>query len=515
MALNMGYEGGTEELVLGKIKAALLREDQLPYLHSNRILNGSNFLINGMLPKGFLPDRKMLDRLSKPLDSGDPFATGTTRPIRLSDADYHRYIVNSQALLNAGITAATPTPPGSFIGHYEDGEPNGQFSDYSPPAPFGQSLPMPPDSTYIKRLADIELYNQLGTTSIFIPGGSETNLLMWQRIANDGKLTMRVNQSITAGWVRGQTDPAVLQGRINAINALRDKYNGWSSPNSIGTLTVDTVKIFGDGVAEYPSQTAAMLLPYNINVGTPEVPIWVPGTLRGEDPTVDDATLGYVMIDANKWSIQTHAIGNRAVRETLNNCEAAQEANGVWDSRHNMIHVEFVDPADLSRWGELGVIPDMQLQWAGRDGYTVNGSDGFIDADLLAHAYPAGSLLKAGATLAGGSDYPVDPLEPWNQIATAVTRENQDNWARGKYPGTFNYKERLSLINALKMHTLGTAYQLHQDDVTGSIAVGKYADLIVLDQNLFKIPAMQIDQTNVVLTMLGGQFIWQDPNAQL
>lgn len=147
--------------------------------------------------------------------------------------------------------------------------------------------------------------------------------------------------------------------------------------------------------------------------------------------------------------------------------------------------------------------------------YSVDGVAGYINQDVLNTEYPAHSLLVNGAILAQGSDWPVDPYNPFLAIMVAVTRENIPNPAMGKYGGTNIYSEHITLPQALRMGTMGTAYQLHQDKVTGSIQVGKFADLIVLDQNLFKIPAMQISSTKVLLTMIGGKVVWQDPTTPL
>jgi predicted amidohydrolase YtcJ len=514
VACDMGYEGGTEDAILGKIKAALLRSDQMPYLKSDYVLNASSFVSGGMLPAGTVLTRGMLDRLSKD-PSEDPMGTGTTRPIRVSDADFHKFYLNSKAIINAGITRDTPTPTGSYIGHDASGEPNGAFSDYTPPQPIGVPAPQPANVDYLGKLASMQKYNQLGTTSILQALGSPSDLPVWKQLADDGVLTMRVNQDLNAGFVRGQSDPAALQAQIDVLNAARAAYNGYSSPKSPGTLTVDTAKVFADGVAEFPAQTAAMLEPYNINTGTPESPVWVPGALRGADPSVEDATLGFKMLDANHWTIHVHAIGNRAVRVTLDNFAAIQKSNKRWDRRDTITHLQFVDPADWKRFGRLGVVASMQLQWSGRDVYSVDGVAGYINQDVLDTMYPAHSLMNNGAVLAAGSDWPVDPLNPFNQIMVAVTRRNASNPALGKYAGRNNYKEHLTLSQALRMSTMGTAYQLHQDKVTGSIRVGKYADLIVLDRNLFKIPAMQINQTNVLVTMVGGKVVWQDPDNPL
>ena len=523
VACEMDYSGGTEDQILARIRDALLREDQLPLLKTNDVLDCEHFLSNAVVPAGTVLTRDWLDRLSKDPSSGDPMATGTTRPIVVHEADYHRFYVNSIAIDNAGITAATVAPLGAFIGHYGadapagylPGDPNGAFSDYHS-ATFGDPAPQPANVNYLGKLADLQKLARAGVTSIFQASGDPSDLPVWKQLADDGKLTVRVNQSMLTQWVRGETDPAAIQEQIDTINAARAQYNGYSSPNSPGSLTVDTAKIFADGIAEFPAQTAAMLEPYNINVGTPENPVWVPGPSRGPDPTVDDATLGFIMLDANRWNIHVHCIGNRSTRATLDNFAAMRKANRRWDRRDAMVHLEFVDPADRARFGKLGVVANMQLQWAGRDVYTVDGVEGYIDQDVLDGTYPARSLLRGGAVLAQGSDWPVDPLNPFLQIMVAVTRENIPNPAMGKYGGTLLYDtEHLTLPQALRMPSMGSAYQLHQDKVNGSIQVGKFADLIVLDQNLVKIPPMQIGGTNVLLTMIGGTVVWQDPDNPL
>lgn len=517
IACDMGYSGGTEDQILQKVHDALLRADQLPLLKTNCVLDCEFLLSNAVLPAGSVLTRDWLDRLSKD-PSEDPLGTGTTRPIFVREADHHKFYTNSTAINNAGIVAATETPSGSYIGHYgadapapfQPGDPNGAFSDYAPPQPFGDPAPQPANVDYLGKLSDLRKMNQEGVTSGFQAGGDPSDLPVWKQLADDGNLTMRVNQSMLARWVLGATDPLFLQGQIDVLNAARARYSGYASLNSPGSLTVDTAKVLVDGIAEFPGQTAAMLEPYNVNVGTPDAPIWVPGTLRGPDPSASHASLGFLMLDANRWNMHVHTIGNRAVRETLDNYELIHKANRRWDRRDAMVHVEFVDPADVTRFGKLRVVANMQLQWAGRDVYTVDGVEGYIDQDVLSTSYPAHSLLKNGAILAGGSDWPVDPYEPFNAIMVAVTRENISNPARGKYAGTNIYSEHITLPQALRMHTMGTAWQLHQERVTGSITVGKFADLIVLNQNLFKIPAMEISSTRVLFTMVGGKVVWQD-----
>jgi predicted amidohydrolase YtcJ len=523
VACEMDYEGGTEDYILAKIKAALLRDDQVGMLHSNYLLNCSHFEGESMIPSGTVLTRDMLDRLSKD-PSEDPMGTGTTRPILVRNADGHKYHVNSIAINNAGITADTPDPVDGMIGRYgadapagySAGDPNGFFADYSPPAPWGDTVPPQSNATYLGFLDSIQTLNSLGETSIERPAGSASDCAAWQQLADDGKLTMRVNQVLTVSdWVRGETDPAVIQAGIDGINATKAQYGHYANPDSPGSLAVDTVKVFADGVAEYPAQTAAMLEPWNINIGTEDEPIWVPGIWRGEEPSVSDATLGFVMLDKAHWTIHVHAIGNRAVRETLDNFATARAANRRWDRRDVITHLQFVTPQDCKRFGPLGVVASMAMQWAERDTYTVDTLQPYVSPEVYDTMYPARSLQKGGAVLASGSDWPVDPLNPWKQIETAVRRECEPNEMLGIYSGVLNPKECISLKDSIRMHTLNVSWQMHQDKVTGSIKVGKQADLIVLDQNLFKIPVGQISDTKVLLTTVGGKVVWEDPDNPL
>ena len=506
---GMDYEGGTIDQVLGKIKDCLLKAGQVEHLNSNFVLSVSQLQGDGLLPTGTQLDRHVLDRLSK-APSEDPFGTGTTRPIVVRNMDGHKFATNTKAITNAGLTAATPDPPDGFIGREADGFPNGQFADFS--ANFGPSLPNPPDSTYIARAAAIARSNSLGITSVLRPGGSANDLLVEKRLADDGKLTVHFNQALSASQVRGVTDPAQLDSIIAGLDAQRAQYNGYRSAASPGGLDVDTVKIFCDGVPEFPGQTAAMLQPYRVNVGTPENPQWVPGTWRGEEPSCEDGALGFSALDAARWNIHTHSLGDRAVRVSLDNFEQAAEENAAWDRRHTITHMQFVDEADLPRFGELGVVASMSLQWSRRDAWSVQGIEGHVAPEAMDKLYPAESVRRGGAVVAYGSDWPVTDLMPWVGIESGATRTGEPDPAKAVYPGMLEpASERLSLIDSVKASTIGVAHQLHREDVSGSIRRGKMADLIVVDQNILDVPVWDVSETKVLMTMVNGKVVYTDP----
>ncbi|HTU15217.1 MAG TPA: amidohydrolase [Solirubrobacterales bacterium] len=479
---DMGYEGGTVETVLGKIKECLLRAEEAGNLNSNFVLDGGHLMGEGMLPAGTQLTRHVLDRLSEdPAD--DPFGTGTTRPITIANMDHHKVYVNTKAIENAGLDENTETPPGAFIGRDPDGYPNGVFADYRG-ANWGPPAPADPDADYNGLVTNLGEINSVGITSIYRPFGDAAEA---KRMADEGKLTVRFNQGVRAMSLRGKTNPAEIQGIINGFNEIRDEYDGYSNPASPGTVAVNTAKITCDGVAETPGQTAAMIQPYRKNIGTAENPHWVDTDWRGP-PSCDNATPGFIALDKEKWGIHVHAIGDRATRVTLDNFEQMERVNPEWDRRPAITHLQFVDDADIPRFGELGVISSMSLQWNQRDAWSVDGIDGYIAPDRSDRMYPTKGLLDSGSVVAQGSDWTVTELVPWAAIEQAVTREGQVNPARAIYPGTMNIGDAITLEQAIKASTIGVAYQLRQDDISGSIETGKAADMIVVDKELIKLP---------------------------
>jgi predicted amidohydrolase YtcJ len=483
---RMGYQGGTIPQILARLQACLDAPDQAPLRTSNIRFEANNLFGEAIEPAGTPLTRKDLDSLD------------TKRPVWVENADGHKFWMNSRAMANAGITKATPDPPEGVIGRDAGGEPNGFFSDYDPPS-WGDERPVT-DAMRLEQAAITEAdANRQGITSIFIPGGGEEQIASWAALQEQGKMTLRADVGLSASFVRGNHDAADLDRKIAALAAYR-KY-------AKGLITVDAVKVYCDGVIEYPAQTAAMLAPYRVRGGTATSPEWRPGTSRGPDPSCADARQGFVALDKAGWQIHVHAIGDRATRDALDNFEAAQTANGARDARHTITHLQAIDPADIPRFAQLGVVASMSLHWARRDGYSENYTRGYIADDVFERQYPAFDLWRTGAVVAGGSDYPVDPLLPFVQIETAITRTGEPG--PGVFPGPLAEKEAIpDLLAVLKMHTINSAYEMHQEKARGSLEVGKDADLIVLDQSLFKIPVTKISDTRVLMTMLGGRVVY-------
>jgi predicted amidohydrolase YtcJ len=483
---HMGYEGGTVPQILAKLQACLDRPDQAAFRNTNTRMNATYLFAEAIEPGGTQLTRQDLDRLD------------TTRPILVRHADGHKFWMNSRAIANAGIDARTPDPPDGVIGRDAGRVPNGFFADYEVPD-WGAEAPVTEAMRFDVVARTNADANRAGITSVFIPGDGEEEIARWAALQDQGRMTLRANIGLSAPFVRGNADAADLQRRIAALADYR-KF-------ARGLIAVTSVKVYCDGVMEYPAQTAAMLAPYRVNAGTAERPDWRPGSIRGPDPSCADARAGFIALDKAGWQIHVHSMGDRATRETLDNFQAALDANGGRDLRHTITHLEAIDPADIPRFGRLGVIASMSLHWARRDAYTVTGTRGYIGDDLYDHLFPAAALWRAGAVIAGGSDYPVDPLRPFVQIETAVTHTGEP--IPGVLPGALSPQEAIpDLLAVIRMHTINSAYEMHQEESTGSIEVGKYADLIVLDQNLFQVPVGRISDTRVLMTMLGGKVVY-------
>jgi predicted amidohydrolase YtcJ len=483
----MGYDGGTVPQILAKLQACLDRPDQAVHKGTNVGLYASQFFGDAILPSGTSLTRDDLDRLE------------TTRPIQIRNADGHKFWMNSRAIENAGIDAKTSTPPGGQFGRDASGRPNGFFADMDV-GKWGETAEVPESELVDRVRRTIADANRMGITSVFVPGGNQGQpIARWARVQDEGGLTLRANLGLSAGFVHDTSDVAELRKQIAALDGDR-KY-------AKGLISVTSVKVFCDGVMEYPALTAAMLKPYNVNSGTAGKPVWRPGTSSGPDPACSNARQGFIELDKAGWQIHVHAIGDRATREALDNFQAARDANGARDLRHTITHLEAIDGADIARFPRLGVIASMSLQWARRDAYTVENTVGYIDDALYERLFPAAELWRAGAIVAGGSDYPVDPLLPMVQIETAL--DHTGEMIPGVFPGALSPQQTVDdLLAVIKMHTINAAYQLHMDRDTGSIEVGKYADLVVLDQNLFEAPTERISDTAVMQTILGGKVVY-------
>jgi predicted amidohydrolase YtcJ len=253
------------------------------------------------------------------------------------------------------------------------------------------------------------------------------------------------------------------------------------------------VKIFADGVIE--CGTAALLEPYLNRGGS-----------RGElnfEP--EQLTRLVTRLDREGFQVHIHAIGDRAIRVSLDAHEAAQKANGRRDARHHIAHLELIEPEDIPRFRDLGIIANFQPLWAFADPYIKDLTLPVIGPARSRWLYPIGSVARTGAMLAAGSDWPVTSMNPIEAIQVAVTRRGP---TEPEGPAWIP-EEKVGLATMIAAYTINGAYLNREEKETGSIEPGKAADLIVLDRDLFKVAPEKIHEAKVVLTLLEGREVFR------
>ena len=254
--------------------------------------------------------------------------------------------------------------------------------------------------------------------------------------------------------------------------------------------------------------TAAMLVPY----------------LDGNGHATESTGLSYfppgvlnrsvTRLDAEGFQVHFHAIGDRAVREALDAIESARTANGTSDNRHHISHLQIVHPDDVPRFRMLDVVANAQPLWACNDPQMLELTVPFLEPERLGWMYPFGSLVRSGAKLAFGSDWPVSSPDALAELHVAVNRTMPPGYLYGEPEEDEKPllpEERIDLPTAIAAFTNGSAHVNHLDDITGSIEVGKRADLVVLSDDPFARPMEAIGETRVDLTLVDGAVIYERP----
>lgn len=400
------------------------------------------------------------------------------RPAMFTDAFGHNAWVSSRALHLAGIDATTPDPPhGVIVRDPETGEPTGTLRD----AAMALVDPVLPeedeDDLYAALMAGLEAANAFGITAYIDPGVAGSELEFYRTAERENELTARVVASLSPlGALADKFGPEIFD-----LLERRDRYRS-------DLLNVDSVKVYIDGVIE--TRTSFMLEPYSDGSNFP------PFYAQDELDTL------YQRLDAMGLQIHTHAIGDGAIRLALDAYENARYENGPNDNRHQIVHLQLIDPEDIPRFGELGVAANFQYLWCYPDVYIDLAVD-IVGESRVQAFYPVRNVRDTGGLLVGGSDWDVSSLNPLDAIETAVRRQDPFE-AAGRVLGE---NEEVDLVTAIDMYTRNAAYVMRLEERTGSIEVGKRADLIVLDRNLFEIPVTEINEARVLLTLLDGRTV--------
>ncbi|MDP3718110.1 MAG: amidohydrolase [Acidobacteriota bacterium] len=418
---------------------------------------------------GTLPTRQLLDTLVP------------DRPAYLVAYDGHTGWANTRALKLAGITRDTRNPPnGVIVKDPRTGEPSGTLKEAAMALMTATPRPTTEDKVAAIRAGIVEAH-RVGITSVQNAGGSAEDLELYDGLRKRGQLTLRVYQALS---VNGPVNEAELA----KLAAVREKFA--DDP----LLKTGAVKLVADGVIE--SHTAAMLAPYNNQPGT------------AGDPRYTAAQLNeaVTLLDREGWQIMTHAIGDAAVRMTLDAYEAAAKANPAPERgrRHRVEHIETIDPADVPRFGKLGVVASMEPVHGTPsptpgDVWSTN-----IGAERAAHGWLWASIAKAGGRLVFGSDWPVMTLDPLAGLHVAVNRTTVDGLPLGGWLPA----ERLPIRAAIDAYTSDAAWTSYDEQRKGILERDMLADLVVLSEDIFD-PATRLTDTHVVVTIVDGKVVYR------
>ena len=403
------------------------------------------------------------------------------RPVFVYNADGHGAWANSRALELAGIDSSTPDPFDGRIERNSDGTPQGTLHDGAADLIDAVS----PDDTLEDVLRGI-LAGQEYMLSKGITGWQDTHV---NALAHEAYRALAQRDQL-----RGTALGALWWDRLRGLEQFEEMVR--MSGEGVGRYRPIAVKLMTDGVVE--TQTAAMLGPYLDTTGAIT-------TNRGIDFIDPDVLKDIVTgLDQRGLSCHFHAIGDGAVRNSLDAVEAARKANGWSAARHTICHVQVIHPDDLNRFRQLGVAVSAQPLWAANGQDQLELTQPFLGPERTMWQYPFGSLLRAGATLAMGSDWAVSTANVMVQSDVAV---NRLNWTDPDQP-PLNPVERIGLLDAIAGFTSGSAWVNHRETDSGTIAVGMLADLVVLDRDPFQ--DGPIRDARVAMTVVGGQVVYEE-----
>jgi hypothetical protein len=426
---------------------------------------------------GGKPSRKIIDELV------------SDRPVFLSSTDGHSGWANSLALEIAGITKDTPDPIDGIIDRDpETGELIGSLQE-------GAMMLVEkyiPNDTLESKISGLrysmDMLNSYGITAIQDAIVRESDLKTYEALENNNELTLRVVASLW--WERSQG----LE-QLDELKNLRTKY-------TTNLVKPTTVKIMQDGLVE--NYTAVLVDPY-----------LMPGQIKGI-PMVEPELLkkAVTAIDASGFQVHFHALGDGAVRQSLDAVEESIYENGRLGNRHHISHLQLIHPDDFERFVELDVVANFQPLWAYTGDYLTELAAPFVGPERLRWSYAIKTIQNTGAKIAFGSDWSVTSANPFHQMETAITRQSastitalENKPVDPEQDIPLFIEESIDLETAIDAFTINAAFVNNIEEETGSLEVGKIADLVVLDQNLFQIEVRDISETKALLTLFEGRVV--------
>ncbi|MGI8836749.1 MAG: amidohydrolase [Pyrinomonadaceae bacterium] len=460
MTLNLEGVNSLEEF-LAKVKARV--EQKKP----GEWVTGRGWIETFWIPPVF-PTRWDLDKVAP------------NNPVILTRADGHGTVVNSAALKIARIDKATANPFGGEISKDEQsGEPNGMLLDAAQALVQGHVPATTPADVERAIVLGVNRNVSLGWTQVQDAGGDYAEIDLYKKLYTAGQIKLRIYKAVSAPGLEAQ--------RLFQDGPIIGAYGN--------RLTVRSIKLYGDG--SLGSRSAALLAPYSDKPDTS-------GFL-----TIKEETLQTILQQALRAGIQveTHAIGDRGNRFVIDEYEKAlkavpKAARKIKEPRWRVEHSQIVNPADIPRFAKLGVIPSMQPSHAISD---LHFAPARLGIERLKGAYAWQSFVKSGSIIPGGSDAPVERGEPMIEFYAAVARKDLKGFSgAGWHP-----EEALTREQAIKMFTIWAAYAAFEEQLRGSIEVGKLADFTVLSADIMKIPEAEIPKTRCLMTIIGGEIVYE------
>jgi predicted amidohydrolase YtcJ len=416
---------------------------------------------------GDMPHKKLLDEVVP------------DRPAVMRCADGHTSWVNSRALALAGIDRETKDPENGKVVRDEKGEPTGALLEEAASL-VGRLIPEPTSEETLTALRQgLREAARLGVVRVHGMGGEFEALDLLDRLRREGSLTVRFS---VAMWI---DSPGPTGEDWKAYEEARTKYRDeW--------LSLGGIKLMLDGVID--SGTGAMLDPYEGQRENRGKLFWEPAAFKK----------AVAEFNARGLQVSTHAIGDAAIRLSLDAYEEGVRAAGGPDVRNKIEHAEDIAADDIPRFGRLGVIASFQPLHANPEPTWMGSWIKNVGPEREQRAFAWKAVLDGGGRLAFGSDWPVVTISPWPGLQVAVTRQDLD----GLPAGGWLPQHRVRLSDAVYAYTMGGAYAMHRENEEGSIEAGKLADLIVVSQNIFEIDPHEISKTEAVLTMVGGRIVF-------
>ncbi len=401
------------------------------------------------------------------------------RPCLIVASDGHNACMNSAGLAAVGFDRDTADPHNGHIVRDASGAPTGLL--YETAVALAEArMPAPGDAAFAEGvLWAMRLANRNGITGVIDAKVEERHVRVYQDLARGQDMTLRV--AATALVVPSDTTAAALE-----------RLSDFRSQSRHGLFRVHSAKFFLDGVIE--NRTAAMIAPYSDAQGG-NAPVMF------EQHQINEM---FTAFDAARFQIHVHCIGDMATRAALDGMEAAWRANGAWPGLHQIAHIQFIDPADVPRFHQLGVMTNVQPLWARHEPSVDDMAIPVVGPERTKWMYAFRSLLDAGAGMALSSDWGVSTLNPFEIMETAITRQPPKKEGTGP---VFLPEQRITRAEAAAGYTTQAAAAAWRSADTGSLALGKYADLIVLDRDIFTCDPYAIGDTEVLLTLLAGRTV--------